>query len=179
MGDLMVNYAEEERLLSHLRERLISKFILQNGSLITPLLLVYLKLGLVCTKIHRFVQYTPKKCFNRFLQAAVDARKKGYDNSNSSVVAETMKFLANSSYGYQILDKSRHTITKYITDKKKTHAANKSKNFKKLDHENNSLNSAKHRLNTKNQTLSGSSFFNTQNIECWSCTTTSPPDFVL
>ena len=39
MGDLMKNYAEEERLLSHPRKMLISSFTLQNGTLITPLLL--------------------------------------------------------------------------------------------------------------------------------------------
>ena len=33
------------------------------------------------------------------------------------------------------------------------------------------FNSRKLRLNKKNQSLSGSSFFNTQNCECWSCTT--------
>ena len=49
-----------------------------------------------------------------------------------------MKLLANSSYDYQILDKSRHTVTEYLGDKK-THAAFKSKLFKRLDHENNSL----------------------------------------
>ena len=49
-----------------------------------------------------------------------------------------MKFLANSSYGYQTRDRSRHTVTKYLTDQK-THVANKSKLFKKLDHVNNSL----------------------------------------
>ena len=57
----MKNYAEEERLLSQTRKMLISSFTLQNGTLITPLLLFYLQLGLVCTKIHRFVEYTPKK----------------------------------------------------------------------------------------------------------------------
>ena len=60
IGDLMKNYAEEERLLSQPRKKLISSFTLQNGTLITPLLLFYLQLGLVCTKIHRFVEYTPK-----------------------------------------------------------------------------------------------------------------------
>ena len=50
IGDLMKNYAEEERLLSQPRKLLISSFTLQNGTLITPLLLVYLQLGLVCTK---------------------------------------------------------------------------------------------------------------------------------
>ena len=34
------------------------------------------------------------------------------------------------------------------------------------------VSSPKHRLNTKSQSLSGSSFFNTQNFECWGCTTT-------
>ena len=98
----------------------------------------YLQLGLVCPKIHRFVEYTPKKCFNSFVQSAVDARRQGDENPNSSVVAETMKLLANSSYGYQIMDRSRHTVTKYLTDEK-THAAINSKLFKKLDHVNNSL----------------------------------------
>ena len=134
----MKNYAEEERLLSQTRKMLISSFTLQNGTLITPLLLFYLQLGLVCTKIHRFVVYTPKKCFNRFVQAAVDLRRKGDENPKSSVVAETMKLVANSPCGYQIMDRSRHTVTKYLADGK-THAAIKSKLFKKLDHLNNSL----------------------------------------
>ena len=68
----------------------------------------------------------------------MDARKQGDGNPNSSVVAETMKLLANSSYGYQIMDRSRRTVTKYLIDQK-THAANNSKLFKKLDHVNNSL----------------------------------------
>ena len=138
IGDLMKNYAEEERLLSQPRKMLLSSFTLQNGTLITPLLLFYLQLGLVCAKIHRFVEYTPKKCFNRFLQEAVDARRKGDENPNSNVVAETMKLLANSSYGYQIMDRSRHTVTKYTTHEK-THAAINSKLFKKLVDVNNSL----------------------------------------
>ena len=138
IGDLMKNYAEEEKILSQPRKMLISSFTLQNRTLITPLLLIYLQLGLVCTKIHRFVEYTPKKCFNSFVQSAVDARRQGDENSNSRVVAETMKLLASSSYGYQIMDRSRHTVTKYLSDEK-THAAINSKLFKKLDHVNNSL----------------------------------------
>ena len=117
---------------------LISGLTLQNGTPITPLLLFYLQLGRVCTKIHRFVEFTPRRCFNRFVQSAVDARRQGGQNPNSSVVAETMKFLAKSSNGYQIMDRSRHTVTKYLTDAK-THAAFNSKFFQKPDHVNNSL----------------------------------------
>ena len=112
---------------------LISSFFLTNGTIITPLLLFYLKLGLVCKRSHRFVQYTPRNCFNNFLQSAVDARRRGDENPNSSVVAETMKLLANSSYGYQIMDRSRHTETKYLNDEK-THSAINSKMFKRLNH---------------------------------------------
>ena len=117
---------------------LISSFTLQNGLLVTPLLFFYSQLGLVVTKVHRFVKYTPKKRFNSFVQAAVDARSKSDENPNSSVVAGTTKLLYNSSYVYQIMDRSRHTTTKYLTDEK-THAAIKSKLFKKLDHVYNSL----------------------------------------
>ena len=117
---------------------LISSFTLQNGTLNTPLLLFYLQLGLVCKKIHRFVENTPKICFSRFVHSAVDARRQGDENPKSSVVAETMNLLANSSYDYQIMNRSRHTVTKYLTGKK-THVAITSKLFKKLDHWNYSL----------------------------------------
>ena len=166
--------------MSQPRKMLISSFTLENGTLITPLLLFYLQLGFVCTKIHRFVEYTPKKCFNSFVQSGVDARKQGDENPNFTFVAETMKLLANSSYGYQIMDRSRHTVTKYLSDEK-THAAIISKLFQKLDHLNNSLYEvelAKGEIEHK-EPLSASSFCNTQNCECWSCTTTSSPDSAM
>ena len=111
---------------------LISSFHLKIGTIITFLLLYYLHLGLECTKIHRFVQYNPKKCFSSFVQSAVNARRQGDENPNSSVVAETMKLLANSSYGYQIMDRSRHSVTKYLNDEK-THSAINNKLFKRLN----------------------------------------------
>ena len=126
----MEEYAEKEGIMSQPRRMLISSFHLKNGTIITPLLLYYLHLGLECTKIHRFVQYTPKKCFSSFVQSAVNARRQGDENSNSSVVAETRKFLANSSYGYQIMDRSRHTVTKYLNDEN-THSAINNKLFKR------------------------------------------------
>ena len=134
----MKMYAEEGGTMSQPRKMLISSFTLQNGTPISPLLLFYYLLGLVVTKIHRFVEYTPKKCFNSFMQSAVDARRKSDENPNSSVVEETMKILANSSYGYQIMDRSGHTVINYLSDGK-THAAIINKLFKRPDHLNNSL----------------------------------------
>ena len=63
----------------------------------------------------------------------MDARRQADENPNSSVVAETMKLLANSFYCYQIMDRSRHTVTKYLSDEK-THSAIKSKMFKRPNH---------------------------------------------
>ena len=81
--DLMKTYAEEEGIMSQPRKTLISSFKSQNGTLITPVLKFYLQLGLVATKIFRFVEYIPKKCFNSFVQAAVDARMKVDKKPNS------------------------------------------------------------------------------------------------
>ena len=158
--DLMKNYAEEETFLSQPRKMLISSLTLQNRTLITPLFLFYLKLRLVCKKNHGLVEYTPKKCFNVFAQSAVDARRQGSENSDSSVVAKALKFLANSSYGYQITDPSHHAVTKYLTDKK-TLAAINSKHVRKLDHVNKAIYEielAKQILSTENQSLLGSLF---------------------
>ena len=109
IGLLMEDYDEKEALLCQPRKMLISSYFLENGTLITPLLLFYLELGLVCKKIYGFVEYIPVKCFNNFVHSAVNARREGDENPNSSVFAVTMKLLANSSYGYQIMDHSRHT----------------------------------------------------------------------
>ena len=90
----------------------------------------HLDLGLECEKTHRFVQYTPRKVINSFVQSVVDARRAGDENPLSGVVAETMKLLENSSYGYQTMDRSKHTMTKYLGDEQ-THKAIKNQFFKR------------------------------------------------
>ena len=138
IGSLMKDYPEKERFLCQPRKMLISSYFLENGTLITPLLLFYLNFGLVCKKTYRFVEHIPVKCINKFVQSAVNARREGDENLNSSVVTETMKSLANSSYGYQIMDRSRHTVTKFLSDDK-THGAFNTKLFKRLAHINDQL----------------------------------------
>ena len=88
----------------------------KNITIITRLLLCYLDLGLVCTIIYQLDDYTPVKCFNKFVQSVVDTRWQGDENPISSVVAETVKLLTNNSYDYQIIDRSRHSVTKYLPE---------------------------------------------------------------
>ena len=49
-----------------------------------------------------------------------------------------MNLLANSSYGYQIMDRSRHTFTKYFSVGK-THGAINTKLFNRFDYINDQL----------------------------------------
>ena len=178
IGLLMKDYAEKEGLLCQPRKMLISSYFLENGTLITPLLLSYLELGLVCKMIYRFVEYIPVKYFKNFVQSAVNARREGDENANSSVVAETMKLLANSSYGYQIMDRSHHTVTKYLNDEK-THGAINTKFFKRLDHINDQLYEVELAVIERREPITVR-FFILQyaNLECWSFTTTFSRDSV-
>ena len=135
IGSLRKQYAEKENIMVQPKRMPITSFILTNGTIKTPLLWFYLKLGLVCKENHRFGQHTPRECFSNFVPSAVDARRQRDEIPNSSVVAETMKLLANTSYsyGYQIMDRIRHIVTKYLNDEK-THSAMNSKMFKRLNH---------------------------------------------
>ena len=128
----MQEYARTKRLMSQPRRMLISSFELTNGTINTPLLLFYLEPGPLCTKIYRFVEWTPVKCFYNFVQSAANARRQGEENPHSSVVAETVNLRAKNWYGYQNIDRSRHSITKYTIDER-THAAI-NKMFKRLGH---------------------------------------------
>ena len=112
---------------------LISRYELTNGTILLPLILIYLEPGLSCTKVYRLVQYSPVKCFNNFFQSAVIPRLQGDENPNFSVVAETTKLPASRSFCYQIMDCSRHAVTRYKNDEK-SHAAIKNKMLKRLGH---------------------------------------------
>ena len=134
----MQEYAEKERLLTQLRRMLISSFELTNGTIIIPLLLFYFELGILCTKVYRLVEYTPVKSFSNFLQSVVNGRRQEDQNPNYITTAETMKLLANSSSANQIMDRSRHSVTRYKIDEK-THAVINKKMFKRLGHINDQL----------------------------------------
>ena len=77
IGLLMKGYAEKKGLRRQPRKTLISNFFLENGTLITLLLLFYRDLGLVFKTTYSFVEYIPVECFNKFVQSAVNALREG------------------------------------------------------------------------------------------------------
>ena len=131
IGDLMKKYAEKKGLCHNQEECSYQASTWKWNHHHSPTIIL-LAFGFWMYKVHQFVQYTPKKCFSSFVQSAVIARRQGDENPNSSVVVRTMKLLANSSYGYQIMDPSRHTVTKYLHDEK-THSAIINRLFKRLN----------------------------------------------
>ena len=177
----MREFAEKEGIMSQPRRMLISSFRLKDGTIITPLLLYYLHLGLECTKNHQFVQYTPKNCFNSFVQSAVNARRQGDQNPNSSVVAKTMKLLANSLYGYQLMDRIRHTVKKYLNDEKLTVQliVSFSSDLTSSMISCTRLNLSSQKLSIENQSLSDSPFCKKPSSECWSFIIISLKSFAI
>ena len=134
----MKENAEKERLLTQPGKMLISSRFLENGTIVTPLVLFYLDLGLLWKANYRFLQYTPMKCFNNFVQSPVTATREEDENPSSSYGVETLKLLPNSLHGYQIMDQSRHTVNKK-SQWWKTHGAINNKIFKRLCYKNDQL----------------------------------------
>ena len=97
IGAHIKDCAHEQNLLNKTRRMLISSFYLQRRPVVTPLLQFYLEKGLVLNQFYWFIQYTPEKCFESFIKLVVEARGEGDKNSSSSVVAETMNLIGNSS----------------------------------------------------------------------------------
>ena len=62
----------------------------------------------------------------------MEARREGDKNTSSSVVAETIKLIGNSSYGYQIMDRSNSSKTQYVVGAEVDKKVNE-RNFKNLN----------------------------------------------
>ena len=110
---------------------LLSSFDRTNGTIKTPLLLFYSELGLVYIKVFGFVEYSPVRACKNVLKSAVNADRQAKQNPNANVDAEIVKLLGNSSFGYQIMDRSRFPVTRYL-NAEKTHTTSNKKLFKRL-----------------------------------------------
>ena len=74
------------------------------------------------------MQNSPINCQQNFVRYVVNARREGDENPKTSVLAETIMLIVNSSYGYHNMDRIRHTVIMYLYVEK-THGAIKNKRF--------------------------------------------------
>ena len=87
--------------------------------LYTPLLKWYLEHGLEVSKYHSFISYEKEHCFKWFSDWVSDERRKGDNNPDSQIAADTAKLCGNSGYGKLIENLSKQTKTVYTNDKEK------------------------------------------------------------
>ena len=80
----------------------------------TPLLKWYLMKGFKVSRVYQAVEYKPVRCFKGFEKEVSAARRAGDLDPDKSIMADTMKLLGNSAYGYMILDKTRHRRVLYV-----------------------------------------------------------------
>ena len=113
------------------RKSLILSYFGINVWLITPFLKWYIKKGLK-VDIHEVVTFTPKKCFKEYIDLVTEKRRLGDIDENSSLIAQQMKFLANSSYGKFITNSEKHTDTMFANEYK-TRLKINSPTFRRLE----------------------------------------------
>ena len=130
IGDLMKHYANEERLMSQPRKIMISSFTLQTGTVITPLLLFSLQLGLVWTKLHPFLAHS-KEMLQKLCSVSSGCKKARWGKSKfrcrrRNKEASSQQLLRLRDHGLE--PKHSNEVHQW----QKTHAATNSI-FKKLD----------------------------------------------
>jgi hypothetical protein len=74
---------------------------------------LYLQQGLVITKFHCAIKYTPKQSFKQFADEVSDSRRSGDVDKAYELIAETMKLFGNSAYGKCITNKEKFVSTTY------------------------------------------------------------------
>ncbi len=117
IGETMKAYVEKHGLMTRPRKTLVGSYHAKAILLATPLLRWYLLNGLKVTHIYQTVEYTPKACFKEFGEKVSAARRKGDENPDYAIIADTMKLLGNSGYGKTITNKDRHRQIYYCDDK--------------------------------------------------------------
>ena len=86
--------------------------------ILTPLLKWYLENGLVITRLHYFISYNGKECFDWFVEEVTnDRRAADLGGADLIMKGDLSKLMGNSSYGYTLMNKANHTHTSFIKKK--------------------------------------------------------------
>lgn len=93
IGDHMRKFAEDNGLLKRPSETLICSYFAKKILLATPLLQWYLNHGLKVTKVYQVIQYKPAKCFARFGQEVMAARREGDVDPSKQIISASSKLM--------------------------------------------------------------------------------------
>ncbi len=118
IGEHMQEYCESIGRKTGVKRSLISSMKGKEMIILTPLLKWYLDNGLVVTRLHYFISYNGKECFNWFTKEVTnDRRAADLGGADLIMKGELSKLMGNSSYGYTLMNKTNHTQTSFIKRK--------------------------------------------------------------
>ena len=116
IGEFMQNYAKEHSIKDVPCRPLIGSYFRKKIRLTMPLLKWYLEHGLVITCIYTTVEYILNAAFKHFAEQVAQAHLDGDHDKNKALIAEMMKLIGNSSYGWIITNKEKHNDIVYIDE---------------------------------------------------------------
>ncbi|KAJ8311210.1 hypothetical protein KUTeg_011238 [Tegillarca granosa] len=119
-GEHMQRHVENHNLSKASRRLLVGGMKAQQMLLASPLLKWYLDHGLQVTKVYQVVEYQQQRCFHQFVEEVSQARRKGDEDKNTAIIADTMKVIGNSAYECMIMDKSKHRDVQYVQGENET-----------------------------------------------------------
>ena len=93
IGQHMQNFVNESGMTFKKRYYLIGSMFATKILLITPLLQWYIDHGIVVSRIHQLIQFSPSKCFEQFADSVSNDRRGGDVNPDLKVVADTSKLI--------------------------------------------------------------------------------------
>ena len=113
IGELMEGFAKENGLLKKPRRMLISSYFGVKILLTTLLAKWYLDHGQKLSKMYKFIEYTPKKTFEKFALDVSDAQRGGNRDSSKTILANTWKLIGNSGYSAVLVGKDKFCKISY------------------------------------------------------------------
>ena len=116
IGDHMADFARSRGLMKQPIKSLILSYHVEKTFLLTPLIQWYLQQNLVVDSIHSFYSFKPEKCFTKFVDTIVAARRAADIDPNKRILGELSKYVGNAAIGRSIMQKERHKTIHIAND---------------------------------------------------------------
>ena len=93
IGEHMKKFAQENGLLKKPSKTLLNSYFAQKILLSTPLLQWYINHGLKVTKLYQVIQFKLSKCFHKFGEEVMLARREGDVDPSKKIISDSSKLI--------------------------------------------------------------------------------------
>ena len=163
-GEHMKDFCREAGLSSTLTRRLLVGGMRAERLLVsTSLLCWYMKHGIEVTAVHRAIQFTPRRCFSRFVEKGTQMRRVGDANPDKKMLSEKYKLFVNSLFGSFLRNKERERSLFYVRGARNLRMKANDPSFvqcRRLDHDYHEVEMLKKRIRLDNPVYLGHAILN-------------------